>query len=121
MELASQKNKNIRLEPQAIEAEKAVLGSMLLSKEAVPRAMTLLMPESFFDSNHKIIFKNIIQLFEDKNNKAIDSVTLIDILKKNKELDTVGGAYYITGLSNDAPSFENIEYYDRYHVYFHQK
>ena len=111
MELASQKNKNIRLEPQAIEAEKAVLGSMLLSKEAVPRAMTSLTAESFFDSNHKIIFKNIIQLFEDKNNKAIDSVTLIDILKKNNELDTVGGAYYITGLSNDAPSFENIEYY----------
>ena len=111
MELASQKNKNIRSEPQAIEAEKAVLGSMLLSKEAVPRAMTFLTVESFFDSNHKIIFKNIIQLFENKDNKAIDSVTLIDILKKNNQLETIGGAYYITGLSNEAPSFENIEYY----------
>ncbi len=111
MELVSQKNKNTRIEPQAIEAEKAVLGSMLLSKEAVPRAMTFLIEESFFDINHRIIFKNIIELFENKNNIAIDSITLIDRLKKNKQLETVGGAYYITGLSNDAPSFENIEYY----------
>ena len=71
MELASQKNKNIRLEPQAIEAEKAVLGSMLLSKEAVPRAMTFLTPESFFDSNHKIIFKNDLSNFLIECNKDL--------------------------------------------------
>ena len=98
-----------RLEPQSIEAEKAVLGSMLISKEAVPRAMTFLNKDSFFDKKHQIIYKNIMELFED--NSAIDSISLLDKLKKNKQLEDVGGAYYLTGLSNDAPSHENIEYY----------
>ena len=98
-----------RIEPKSIEAEKAVLGSMLISKEAIPRAMTFLNKDCFHDSNHKIIFENIIKLYE--KNTAIDSVSLIDILKKNKKLKTVGGAYYITGLSNEAPTSENIEFY----------
>ncbi len=103
------KDQPLRTEPQSIEAEKAVLGSMLISNEAVPRAMTFLKEDSFFDKKHQIIYKNIIELFE--TNTAIDSVSLLNNLKKNKQLDQVGGAYYITGLSNDAPSFENIEYY----------
>ncbi len=98
-----------RSEPKSIEAEKAVLGSMLISKEAIPRAMTFLNKDCFHDHNHKIIYENIIKLYE--NNTAIDSVSLIDILKKNKKLKTVGGAYYITGLSNEAPTSENIEFY----------
>jgi len=109
--MSSNKNieKLIRTEPQSIDAEKAVLGSMLISKEAVPRAMNILMDNSFYDLKHQIIYQNIIQLFE--KNDAIDSVSLIDKLKKNKQLQKVGGAYYITGLSNEAPSFENVEYY----------
>jgi len=109
MDSKDKKDVASRLEPQSIEAEKAVLGSMLISKEAVPRAMTFLSKDSFFDRKHQIIYKNIIELFE--GNSAIDSVSLLDILKKNKELEDVGGAYYITGLSNEAPSHENIEYY----------
>ena len=109
MDSKDKKNVRSRLEPQSIEAEKAVLGSMLISKEAVPRAMTFLSKDSFFDRKHQIIYKNIIELFED--NSAIDSVSLLDNLKKNKELEDVGGAYYITGLSNEAPSHENIEYF----------
>ena len=109
MDSKDKKDVTSRLEPQSIEAEKAVLGSMLISKEAVPRAMTFLSKDSFFDRKHQIIYKNIIELFE--GNSAIDSVSLLDILKKNKELEDVGGAYYITGLSNEAPSHENIEYY----------
>jgi len=109
MDSKDKKDAILRLEPQSIEAEKAVLGSMLISKEAVPRAMTFLHKDSFFDKKHQIIYKNIMDLFE--NNSAVDSVSLLDSLKKNKDLENVGGAYYITGLSNDAPSHENVEYY----------
>jgi len=109
MDSKEQKESISRSEPQSIEAEKAVLGSMLISKEAIPRAMSFLTEESFFDNKNKVIYKNIMQLFED--NSAIDSVSLIDCLKKNKELEGVGGAYYVTGLSNEAPSHENVEYY----------
>ena len=102
------KDKVVR-EPQSIESEKAVLGSMLISKDAVPRAMNILIDNSFYDTKHQIIYKNIMELFE--KNEVIDSVSLINNLKKNKELEKVGGAYYLTGLSNEAPSFENVEYY----------
>ena len=72
--MTSKKNKDkpLRLEPQSIEAEKAVLGSMLISSEAIPRAMNILISESFFDSNHKVIYENIMELFE--ANKGIDSI-----------------------------------------------
>ena len=107
----SSKNKKEKIirEPQSIDAEKAVLGAMLISKDAVPRAMNILADNFFYDSKHQIIYNNIMQLFE--KNEAVDSVSLINKLKKNKELEKIGGAYYITGLSNEAPSFENIEYY----------
>ena len=105
----SQNAKPLRTEPQSVDAEKAVLGSMLISKEAVPRAMNILIENSFYDMKHQMIYQNILELFE--KNEVIDSVSLIDNLKKNKQLQKVGGAYYITGLSNEAPSYENIEYY----------
>ena len=109
MDTKSPKDSSTRIEPQSSEAEKAVLGSMLISKEAIPRAMSFLTEESFFDEKNKIIYRNIMQLFDE--NSAIDAVSLTNSLKKNKELESVGGAYYITGLSNEAPSHENIEYY----------
>ena len=87
------KDSPTRFEPQSSEAEKAVLGSMLISKEAIPRAMSFLTEESFFDEKNRIIYRNIMQLFE--NNSAIDAVSLTNSLKKNKELESVGGAYYI--------------------------
>ena len=64
----NKKNNEIsRTEPKSLEAERAVLGSMLISKEAVPRAMTFLTEDCFYESTHKIIFGNIIQLFENKS------------------------------------------------------
>ena len=87
----------------------AQVDEKLISKEEIPRAMSFLTEESFFDEKNRIIYRNIMQLFE--NNTAIDAVSLTNSLKKNKELESVGGAYYITGLSNEAPSHENIEYY----------
>ena len=99
----------IRKSPSSIEAEKAVLGCMLINKQAMYRALHNLKPNSFYDNSHKIIFKAISNMFE--KGKTVDSITLIDYLKKNKDLKKVGDSYYITGLVEEAPSSENVDHY----------
>ena len=105
-------NKNLngsRVEPRSLEAEKAVLGCMLIDKESVAKALEDLDHTFFYDKKNEIIFLAIKELFD--SSKVIDSLSLTEALKKKKNLTKVGGAYYITGLSNDAPSTGNVEYY----------
>ncbi|MFQ6609720.1 MAG: replicative DNA helicase [Fidelibacterota bacterium] len=103
------KESSLRVPPQSIEAEQAVLGCMLIDNEAVPRVMHFLDSNCFYKPAHSKIFDCMITLF-DKSDK-IDTITVLDQLKKSGHLESVGGAYYITGLSNEAPSAENVEYY----------
>ena len=105
------KNKNDlgRISPHSLEAEEAVLGCMLINSEAVSKVVQLLDKTSFYSNANSIIFENMMDLFS--KNMNIDYVSLIDVLKKKKQLTAVGGTYYVTGLSNKAPSAENIEYY----------
>ena len=102
-------NKITRISPHSIEAEEAVLGCMLIDSESVPKAIQILDDKSFYNSANSVIFENMKELFEKNNN--IDYVSLTDLLKKKKQLDLVGGTYYVTGLSNNAPSAQNVEYY----------
>jgi replicative DNA helicase len=102
-------NNQLHKQPQALEAEQAVLGSMLSSKDAVPKALQKLTPEHFYKEAHAKIYSVMIQLFE--VNEPIDTVTVMDRLKKNKELDSVGGMYYVTGLVDSVPTTANIEHY----------
>ena len=103
------KDKITRISPHSIEAEEAVLGCMLINNDSVAKAIQSLDSKSFYSSANSTIFENMKELFEKNNN--IDYVSLTDQLKKKKKLDLVGGAYYITGLSNNAPSAHNVEYY----------
>ncbi len=103
------KKNDIRKSPHSIKAEKAVLGCMLLNKDAVYKAIQILNKDSFYENAHKIIFSSIMELF--KNEKTIDNITIIDFLDKNDNLKKVGDSYYITGLIEEAPSSENVEYY----------
>ena len=98
-----------RISPHSIEAEEAVLGCMLINKAAVSKVVEALDKTSFYSNPNSIIFESLVDLFND--NKNIDYINLIDLLKKKKELKAVGGAYYVTGLSKNAPSAENVEYY----------
>ena len=111
--MANNTDKNIkgRIEPNAIEAEEAVLGCMLINSNSVPKAMQTLDKDDFYDTKNKVIFVNMLELFE--NNTTIDYVSLIEQLKKNKKLKEVGDAPYITNLSKNAPSSENVEYYSK--------
>lgn len=98
-----------RLPPQNIEAEMAVLGSMLLEEEAIGASIELLKPEYFYKETHQKIYSSILELYN--QNKAADLVTLQDELKKNGYLEDVGGASYLVTLANTVPTAANITHY----------
>ena len=97
--------------PQNREAEMAVLGSMLLEENAVSRAIELIKEDSFYDSAHRKIFRGITELYG--NDKAVDLVTLSEVLVKDNSLQEVGGAAYLTSLVNIVPTAANVEHYAR--------
>jgi replicative DNA helicase len=100
-----------KLPPQAIDLEEAVLGAMMLEKEAVNTAIDILQPRSFYKDSHQKIFAIIQQLFQ--NSEPIDILTITNALKQNGELDIVGGPYYITQLTNRVASAANVEFHAR--------
>ena len=99
----------LNLQPQSLEAEQAVLGSMLISKEAVSKVLQWITTEHFYKDAHGKIFATMISLFNE--NEPVDTISVIDQLKKNKEIKGVGGAYYITGLVEAVPTAANVESY----------
>jgi len=105
----AEKAKQLNLPPHSEEAEKALLGCLLINPDAVHRTLHILTVKSFYHSSHAHIFSAILNLFE--KNQTVDNITVIDELKKINKLEEVGGAYFITGLSSDAPTASNVEYY----------
>lgn len=104
-------NLDLNVPPQSIEAEHAVLGAMLSSKDAVSRAMEILTPESFYKEAHAKIFQAMVHLFN--TGDPVDVVSIINELKKRKQLEASGGSYYITGLSESVPTSANVDHYAR--------
>ncbi len=98
-----------KLPPQNIDAEMAVLGSMLLDEEAVSAAVEKLEAGCFYKDTHRKIFQTISDLYN--ANKAVDLITLADALKKDNSLDSIGGASYLTSLANAVPTAANINHY----------
>ena len=96
--------------PSAPEIEAAVLGAMLIEKEAVPKAIEMLKTkESFYLRQHQMIFDAMISLFE--ANEPIDTVTLYEELKKRNQVEEVGGAVYLSKLSQNISSAANVEFH----------
>ena len=104
-------DKKINVQPHSIDAELAVLGSMLSSKEAVSKTIQWLKPNHFYKDSNGKIYSAMLTLFE--NGDPIDTVSLIEILRKNKDMDSVGGAYFITGLVESVPTFAHLERYSK--------
>lgn len=100
-----------KLPPQAPELEEAVLGALMLEKDALNEVIDLLQPESFYKESHQRIFRAIQELFN--ASEPIDIVTVVSQLRKMGDLEIVGGAYYITQLTNKVSSSANIEYHAR--------
>jgi len=98
-----------KIPPHNIEAEIAVLGSMLISKDAIAQAINMLNQSSFYKGAHQKIFSAIIDLYD--KNKAVDLVTVIEELKRRAVLEDIGGASYITHLTSMIPTAANIVHY----------
>lgn len=98
-----------RLPPQNLDAEMAILGAMLLEKDAIGIAVEKLTSDSFYSDIHKKIYENIIALYDE--NKPVDLLTLTDRLRNNNSLDNVGGASYIASVLNSVPTAANVEHY----------
>ncbi|MEY3195160.1 MAG: primary replicative helicase [Bacteroidota bacterium] len=100
-----------KIQPQAIPLEEAVLGALMLDREALPLVMDILRSESFYTEPHQLIYQAIIRLFERSN--PVDLLTVTEELKKGGELDKVGGGYYLVELTHRVASAANIEYHAR--------
>lgn len=102
-------NSQGRIPPQAVDLEEVVLGALMLEKEAVNAVIDILTPEVFYKEAHQLIFAAIKDLFT--KSEPIDILTVTNHLKSTNDLDAVGGAYYISQLTNRVVSSANIEYH----------
>ncbi len=100
-----------RQPPYAPEAEVAVLGGMLIDGDAVPKAVEIVDDSMFYREAHRRIFRAMARLFQ--RGQVIDPVTIGDELKKNDELEMVGGMAYLAELLDAVPTAANIEYHAR--------
>ena len=99
------------LQPQAPELEEAVLGALMIERDAYSLVSEILRPESFYDVRHQLIYKAISTLAMQQ--QPVDILTVVEQLKKTGELDEVGGPFYITQLSGKVASSAHIEYHAR--------
>ncbi|MFK7757284.1 MAG: replicative DNA helicase [Flavobacteriales bacterium] len=100
-----------KIPPQAVELETAVLGAMMLEKEAVNAVIEILKPDSFYKDVHQKIYFAIQDLFA--RSEPIDILTVTQTLKKQGDLEFVGGAYYISQLTDRVASTANVETHAR--------
>ncbi len=100
-----------KVPPQAVDLEEAVLGALMLEKDALSTVIDILKPEVFYQEAHKKIFEAIQQLFQ--KSKPVDILTVTAELRQTGALEMVGGAYYITSLTNRVASAANIEFHAR--------
>jgi replicative DNA helicase len=100
-----------RIPPQAVDVEKAVLGAMLLDKEAVPKTLELLDPTSFYNPTHRKFFGAMMSLFE--KDEPVDAVTVVEELRRQGNLNAAEDPVYITELTMNVTSAANVEYHAR--------
>ena len=100
---------NLKVPPYNLEAEQSVLGSMLLSKDAIFTAVERLKADYFYKDSHKSIFELLLELHE--NREPVDLITVTEAMRSKKMLEQVGGVTYLTTLTEIVPTAANISYY----------
>lgn len=100
-----------RIPPQNVEAEQAVLGAMLIERDAVVSAMEKLSADDFYREAHRVLFEAMTNLY--RENVEIDVITLTEELRRLNKLDAVGGVEYVLSLPNMVATAANIDYHAR--------
>jgi replicative DNA helicase len=100
-----------RIPPQSIEAEVAVLGAMMLDKDAIGRTIEIIDDSAFYNPNHGKIYNAIVSLYD--RNEAVDLITLTEELRRQGELENVGGASYLETLLSSVATSANVEHHAR--------
>jgi replicative DNA helicase len=100
-----------RLPPQNVEAERAVLGSLLIDPDAILEVASFLRAEDFYRETHRLVYQAILDLHERR--EPADFITLSDELDRRGQLAEIGGAAYLTELINTVPTSIHVEYYAR--------
>jgi len=108
-ETARSKSSSGRVPPQDVVAEKSLLGAIMLSDTVLPDILDILKPSDFYEESHQIIFKAILNLYN--QSRPIDLLTLTSELKASKELKKIGGAPYLTELTNFVPTASHAKAY----------
>ena len=100
-----------KLPPQDLNLEEAILGAMLIDKKGVDDVIDILNPEVFYKKQHQLIYQAIFELFNES--EAIDLLTVAEQLRKNGNLEAVGGEFYLINLTQRVSSSANVEFHAR--------
>ena len=100
---------NLRVPPQNIDAERSVLGSLMLDKDAIIKVANLMRVGDFYKDDHNLIYEAMLELYEKR--EPIDVLSLSNRLEEKNQLEKIGGSSYLTGLVNSVPSSSNVEHY----------
>jgi replicative DNA helicase len=100
-----------RVPPHNVEAEESVLGSMLLSKDAIAEVLELLREDDFYRPAHRTVFRSVLELYG--HGDAVDAVTVQEELRRNGSLADIGGAPFLHTLVASVPTAANATYYAR--------
>lgn len=103
------KDKGGRIQPQDLVAEKSLLGAIIISDAVLPEILTVIRPDDFYEERHREIFAAMVNLYD--QHKPVDLLTLTNELKQTKKLKDVGGAVYLTELSNFVPVASHAKAY----------
>lgn len=107
--MSSQHNRALRTPPANVDAEKALLGAIILKPDVMHDISVTVYPESFYADKHRAIYEAIAKIFS--KGDPIDLVSVVTVLKDMNQLDRVGGAAYITELIETVPAAGNAMYY----------
>ncbi len=100
-----------RVPPQALDVEQAVLGAVLIERDAIPRTIELLPNDAFYSNKHRKIFAAVLALFE--RGDPVDLITVSEELRRRNELEEVGSTSYLTELTAQVATAANVEYHSR--------